>query len=132
MNELGQFFQDVRQGDRVLKEKRVSGTDYFLVIQYNDIPLYFRKDITYTKVVCEVQPQKSDPNRNCITIGGNRICYPGDIGTPTCSLELVKIIINRVLSRLNTKFTCFGMPNFYLATPMHRSEYFQINLDDIS
>ncbi len=47
--------------------------------------------VTYTKVVCEYRPQKDDPNRTRITIGGNRICYPGDCGTKTASLELVKL-----------------------------------------
>ena len=39
-------------------EKRVEGTDTFLVIHYYDIPADTRKEITYTSVVCEVRPQK--------------------------------------------------------------------------
>ncbi len=31
-------------------------------------------------VVCEVCPEKDDPDRTRITIGGNRICYPGNVG----------------------------------------------------
>ncbi len=34
-------------------------------------------------VVCEVWPEKDDPDRNRITNGGNHICYPGDVGTNT-------------------------------------------------
>ena len=52
----------------------------------------------YTRVVCEVCLQKEDPNRTCITISGNQICYPGDTGTKTGSLELVKLLLNSVLS----------------------------------
>ena len=44
------------------------------------------------------RPQKEDPNQTQITIGGNRICYPGNMGTKTASLELVKLQINDVLS----------------------------------
>ena len=65
--------------------------------------------MTYTKVVCEVRPQKEYPNCTRITIGGNRIIYPGEVATPTASLELVKLVINSVLSRHGAKFVCFDV-----------------------
>ena len=86
--------------------------------------------MTYTKVVCEVCPQKDDPNRTRITIGGNRIIYPGDVATPTASLELTKIIINSVLSCHGAKFACFEVNFLNLATPMDRSEYAKIKITD--
>ena len=86
-----------------------------------NIPRDRRKEITYTKVVCEVRPQKEDPDMTRITIGGSRIVYPSDVATKTASLELVKLIINSVLSRHGAKFACFDVKNFYLATPMERS-----------
>jgi hypothetical protein len=49
-------------------------------------------------VVCEVQPDKDDPNSMQITIGGNCICYPGNVGTNKVSLELLKLLLNSVLS----------------------------------
>jgi hypothetical protein len=48
--------------------------------------------------VCGVHPDKDDPNCTQITIGGNRICYPGNVGTNTASLELLKLLLNSVLS----------------------------------
>ena len=69
-------------------------------------------------VVCEVKPHKEDTNRTHITVAVIQICYPGDVGTPTCSLELVKLIINSVLSRQNSRFVCFDFKNFYLQTPI--------------
>ena len=51
-----------------------------------------------------------------ITIGENRVCYPGDVGTPTGSLELVKFVINSFLSRCNARFADFDVSNFYLVT----------------
>ena len=62
-------------------------------IHLKDIPQEF-----ITAVVCEVRPQKEDPKRTQITIGGNRIYYPGDVGTPTASLELFKLPIKSVFS----------------------------------
>ena len=58
-------------------------------------------------VVCEVRPQKEDPNRTRITVNGNRICYTGDIGSPIGSLDLGKIMINSVLSRRSARFFFF-------------------------
>ena len=65
-------------------------------------------------MVCKVLPEKSDPNRMRITIGGNRITFPGDVDTPTTSLELAKLVFNSVLSRPGAKFTTFEICNFYL------------------
>ena len=60
-------------------------------------------------VVCEVRRQKEYPNRTRITVAGSRICYPGDIRTPTGSLELVNLMINSVLSRRNACFLLFDL-----------------------
>ena len=122
-NELGRLCQGIGSGTKGPRKQRTQGTDTFNIIDYVDIPVDRRSEITYTKVVCEVREQKEDPNRTRITIGGNRICYPGDVGTPTAGLDLVKLIIMSVLSRQNSKFACFDIANFYLMTPMDRLEY---------
>ena len=70
-------------------------------------------------------------NRTRITIGGNRICYPGDTGTKTGSLELVKLVLNSVLSTRDGKFACFDLKNFYLGTPLDRPEYVRIKITNI-
>ena len=107
------------------------GTETFCVIWYEHLPVDRRKEVSDTKVVCEVRPPKEDPNRTRITIEGNRIIYPGDVATPTASLELVNTIINSVLYLHGEKFSCFDIKNFYLATPIDRSEYVKIKIDDI-
>ena len=60
-------------------------------------------------VVCEVKPQKGDPNRTHITVAGSQICYPGDVGRLTGPLDRVNLIINSVLSRPNVRFICFDL-----------------------
>ncbi len=41
-------------------------------------------------------------------------------------LDLVKLMINSVLSQKGAKFACFDAANFYLQTPeMERKEYVQ-------
>ena len=73
-------------------------------------------------VVCKVKPHKEDPNRTRITVSDIQICYPRDVGTPTGSIDLVKLIINSVLSRRKAHFLSFDLKNFYLQTPMERPE----------
>ena len=53
--------------------QRTEGTGTFNIINFDDIPIDRRGEITYTKVVCEYREQKDDHNRTRITIGGNRI-----------------------------------------------------------
>ena len=82
-------------------------------------------------VVSEVRPPKVEPYRTRITSAGGHIKYPGDVSTPIGSLDLVKLMISSVLFRRNAKFVCFDAKNFYLQTPMARSEYVRIKLSDI-
>ena len=54
-----------------------------------------------------------------------------NVGTPTVSLELIKLILNSLLSHPGAKFACFDVKNFNLTTPMERSEYAHIKIEDI-
>ena len=90
----------------------------YVRIKLSDIPQDRQHEIYHSMVVCEVKPYKEDPNCTPITVAGSQICYPRDVGTPTRSLDLVKLIINSVLSRCNARFFPFDLKNFYLQTPM--------------
>jgi hypothetical protein len=57
--------------------------------------------------------------------------YPGNVGTNTASLELVKLLLNSILSRKGARFSTIDLKNFYLDTPMHDPEYVCIKLSDI-
>ncbi len=96
-NELGRLCQGISTGVKP-GTKHVVGINTFFRIEYNDIPAHKRKEICHTLVVCEVRPDKDDPDCTRITIGGSKICYPRDVGTNTASLKLVKILLNSVLS----------------------------------
>ena len=81
--------------------------------------------------MCKVHPKKANPNRTYITIGGNRIFYPGKVGTKTPPLELVKMMIYSVLSRRGAKFYTFDISNFYLCTLLDRPENVPVRLANI-
>ncbi len=78
-----------------------------------------------------MHPEKDDHDRTCIMIGGNCICFPGNVVTNTASLELVKLLLNSVLSCPGTRFSSIDLKNFYLDTPMPNPEYIRIEIADI-
>eukprot|EP00804_Cyclotella_cryptica_P008093 CCRYP_004577-RA/>CCRYP_004577-RA protein AED:0.41 eAED:0.41 QI:0/-1/0/1/-1/1/1/0/231 len=129
-NDLCQLCQGIGINDSGTNQC-IQGTDTFYVTDYNNIPFDRPKEITYSKVVCKVCPEKSDPDRTRITIGGNRICYSRDVGTKTAPLELVKLMIKNVLPDNNTKFCTFDISNFYLSTPLDRPENVRIHINNI-
>jgi len=130
-NELGGLCQGIGSGTTP-PSKRVAGTNTFFLIDYHDIPAHKRKEICHTMVVCEVRPEKDDPDRTRITIiGGSRICFPGDVGTNTASLKLLKLLLNSVLSLKGVRFSTIDLKNFYLDTPMPDPEYVRIKITDI-
>ncbi len=129
-NELGCLCQGIRAGNTPIAQ-RVSGTNTFFLINHQDIPAHKKKEIFHPMVVCEVRPGKDNPDCTRITIGGNRICYPGNVGTNTPLLELVKLLLNSILSWKGACFSSIDLKNFYLDTPMPDPEYVQIKITDI-
>jgi hypothetical protein len=109
---------------------RVDGTNTIFFIHKNEIPLDRRKDVTYDRIVCTVRPEKDDPNRTRLTVGGNLINYPGDCGTPTADLLTVKLLLNSVVSTPGAKFMTIDISNFYLMTPLDRYEYIKMKIEN--
>ena len=65
------------------------------------------------------RPEKDDPYHIRLTVGGNRINFPGDCGTPTADMITVKILLNSIISTVNAKFMTVDTKDFYLNTPMN-------------
>ena len=55
------------------------------------------KDVTYARIVSNYRPEKKDPNKCRINVGGNMVNYPGDCGTTTSDLLTVKLLLNSVI-----------------------------------
>ena len=122
-NELVRICQDVGKGSKGPRQHRVEGTNTFKLIKFTDIPQDRRHEIFHSMVVCEVKPHKEDPNRTRITVAGSQICYPGDVVTPTGSLDHFKFIINIVLSRRNARFVSFD-----LKTSISKPRWINLNM----
>ena len=74
-------------------------------------------------MLCQERPGKSEKNRARRTICGMNLQYPGEVGTKTASLEILKIMIKSVISRPGAKLAALEISNFYLDTPMKKAEY---------
>ena len=98
-NELGRLCQGIGVDPADPSKQRLEGTNIFHPIRYENIPLDRRKEIALSKVVCTFRPDKADPNRTRIAVAVQNIKYPGNIVTKTASLDLVKLLLNSVLSR---------------------------------
>jgi hypothetical protein len=123
-NEFGRLAQGVGG--------RIEGTDTIFFIYKHEVPSDRFKDVTYGSFLCTVRPQKVDePNRTRLTIGGDRINYPFEVGTPTADMLLAKILWNSIISTKGARFMTIDIKNFYLMTPLKRPEYFRLKLSDI-
>ena len=100
-------------------------------INKDQVPSDRWKDVTYGRIVCDFRPHKSEPNRTRLTVGGDRINYPEDCGTPTADLTLVKLIMNSVISTEGAQFMTGDIKNFYLNTPLKRYEYLRLRLSEL-
>ena len=86
---------------------------------------------TYGRIVVDYRPQKADPNRTRLTVGGDRVEYPHDVSTPTADMVTAKLLFNSVISTEGAKFLTVDIKNFYLNTPMERFEYMRLRYEII-
>ena len=130
INKMGHLYQGVGIGPNG-SGQRIEGMDTFFAINYEKISNDRRNEIPYTSVVCTVWPKKVYNNRTRITIGGNQNCYPDDVVTTTTYLEIVKLVVNSVISRRGACYAKFGIKNFYPGNLLNRPEYFKIQISGI-
>ena len=107
------------------------GTNTIFFIPKKDAPVDRWRNVTYGRIVVNYRPEKTDPYCTRLTVGGNRVNYPGDCGTPTVDLLTVKLLFNSVISTPNAKFMTIDIKDFYLNTPMARSEFMRLKLSDL-
>ena len=108
---------------------QIEATDTIKFLHYHEMPK--NRQPTYAHFVCDVRPQKTEKECTTLTVRGNLIDYPNPITTRTCDLVKFKMHINSTLSRPQQKYCSFDIKNFYLNTPMERSEYMKIQITQI-
>eukprot|EP00978_Attheya_sp_CCMP212_P010371 scaffold25103_cov42-Attheya_sp.AAC.1 len=101
-----------------------TGTNNFRFIKHTDIPN--NRKATYVRIVCDERPLKTETKRVFLTVGGDKIDYPGKVATPTAELVAVKCLLNSVVSTPGAQCLSANAKDFYLGTPMERPEYMRI------
>lgn len=107
---FGKEFGNLAQGDAATN---TPGTDSIFVMtheQTRQIPN--DRTVTYTRIVVDYRPQKTDPNRVRLTAGGNLIDYPGELTTRTADLTMTKMLWNSVISTEDARYLCLDIKNF--------------------
>ena len=66
---------------------------------------------------------KSGEQLDKVTVGGNRINYPGAVATPTADLLVAKILFNSTISTPGARFMTLDISNFYLNLLLPCPEY---------
>jgi hypothetical protein len=105
---------------------RLYNTNTIRFIRRSNIPKGCK--VTYGSFVVDIKDHKEKKERTRLTVGGDKIEYPGDKSTRTAGLTTAKILINSVISTLGAKFLVIDIKNFYLNIPLGRFEYMVINL----
>ena len=118
------------------KEGVTVGTNTIFYLTHDEIRRIPKdRTVTYARIVIDHRPQKDDPNRVRITVGGNLIDYPYELTTRTADMVSAKIMWNSVISTPGAKFGGADIKNMYLETPLDRYEYMRMPLklfpDDI-
>jgi hypothetical protein len=86
------------------------------------------RKVTYDLFVVDIKDHKEEKERTKLTVGGDKVEYPGNKSNRTAGLTTAKILINSVISTLGAKFLIIDIKIFYLNTPLGRFEYMVINL----
>jgi hypothetical protein len=84
------------------------------------------RTVTYAQILINHCPQKEDPNRVRITVGGNLINYLFELTTCTADMVSSKILWNSVISTKDVRFAGTNIKNMYLKTTLDQFEYMKI------
>ena len=121
-NEFGRLAQG-------LPDNRVDATNTIFFIPITKVPRHKRP--TYARFICSFCPQKPEPYRTRITVGGNLIDYPGNLSMKVADMTTFKILVNSTLSTPGAKWLGLHVKNYYLGTPMDNYEYMFIPINQI-
>jgi hypothetical protein len=114
-NELGRLAQGNDVG--------IKATDTIDFIYKNEIPN--DRKVTYANFVCDFRPLKSEPYQVRLVVGGDKLPYDDDAGSPAASLLETKLMVNSTISdvKKGARFMTADLKDHFLASPMDKPEY---------
>ena len=84
-------------------------------IHKHEVPSH--KTVTYANFVCDYCPLKSEPFRVRMTVGGDKLSYDDDTGSPTASILETKLLANSIIlddKKHNSKFCAIDLKDFFI------------------
>ena len=90
-NEWGRLTQSKNAG--------VAATDTIKCVPYHNVPT--TKKMTYDSFVYNHIPLKDEEWRICLVIGGDKLEYSSDSGSPATDLTETKMLLNSIISDAN-------------------------------
>jgi hypothetical protein len=108
-NERGRLMQGIRD---------IAETDIIEFIKAAHVP--HGRHITYGRL--DIRPQKAEQRRVRLTLGGDRIDYPGETDTKNADLATSKCLWNSTISTDAAMYMCADVKNFYLNTILNRPD----------
>ena len=94
--------------------------------------IHYGRKVTYARMVASIRPNKVEVNRVCVTVGGNRLNFPGATTTHCAVLKTTKCLLNSTISTPGARFMTLDIKDFYYGTAMARYEYMKLALACIS
>ena len=87
------------------------------------------RKVTYATFVLDHRPLKTEPWRVRITVGGDKLTYDNDAGSPAANIIETKLLVNSVISdaKKGARFMSADIKDFFLNTPMERPEYMRVH-----
>ncbi len=113
---FGKDFRGMVQGDNKTSQK---GSKALFVMNHIKIKTVLKagRKFTYVNPVVDHRPQKADPNRICITAGGNLIQCDCELSVPSANIDTAKLHWNSVVSTALVKNMCIDII-FYLSAAL--------------
>ena len=118
-NNLGRLSQGI-------STRMPTGTNTVLFIAKSATP-HGRK-VTYARMVASIRPTKAEVNRVRVTVGGDRLNFPGATTTHCSSLTTTKCLINRTISNRGARFMTLDIKDFDYVTAMAGYKYMKLAL----
>ena len=113
--------------EEAVEIRRLMATETIQPIHAHEQPMDRRGDTTYyNPQVSEKIKEGKIKIRVRGTIGGDKLKYPGAVAARTADMEVVKILLNSVVSTTDAKWMTADITDFYLGTPLKRKEYLRI------
>ena len=101
----------------------VTATDTVDFVSFCEIPKH--KKVTYTNFACDYRPLKEEKWRIRCVVGGDKLEWNDDTGSPATDMVETKILFNSVISeaKIGARFMSLDLKDMFLMTIMTDPEY---------